>query len=137
VCASTIAMTETLVRELSLGGTACDAASLVRHVHPRLMSRLAADTAAIPAEQLVEIAYADLLADPMRELERVHRQLDLPGFEAAAPAFRRYLDATADHRPRPVRTDWIDAAWLSAAAPALRHWSYRLPDPDPALLAAE
>ncbi|MBE7211056.1 MAG: sulfotransferase [Gluconacetobacter diazotrophicus] len=138
VCASTIAMTETLVRELSLGDTACDAATLVRNVHPRLMARLLADTATLPPGQLVEVAYDDFVADPMAELDRIHRILAIPGFAAAAPDFRRYLSATANYRPRPVRTDWIDAAWLAAAAPAFGRWGYALPSAAPsAVLAAE
>lgn len=50
-------------------------------LYPILMQRFLADRALIPAGQLAEVRYEDLLTDPISTLRRVHAELGLPGFE--------------------------------------------------------
>lgn len=49
------------------------------------------DRARIPEGRLTEIAYRDLVLDPVGVLRRVYRDLDLPDFENARPRVERYL----------------------------------------------
>ena len=51
-------------------------------LYPALMKKLFAERQLIPAGQLVEVRYEELLANPVNTLRRVYSELDLPGFEA-------------------------------------------------------
>ncbi len=51
-------------------------------LYPVLMKRFFADCELIPAGQLAEIRYEELLANPVSTLRRVYAELDLPGIEA-------------------------------------------------------
>ncbi len=59
-------------------------------LYPVLMKRFIADRALIPAGQLSEVRYEELLANPISALSRVYAELDLPGFEG----LEGYLAAT-------------------------------------------
>ena len=48
------------------------------------------DRTLIPAGRLVEVAFADLDADPLGTLRSIYDGLALGGFEAAAPLQQRY-----------------------------------------------
>ena len=119
VCASSVRMLRTLVRELSLGAPEADIAGLVRHVYPRLMTRLIQDGDAVPAGRFVEVRHDDLCRAPLAELERIHRTLSLPGFEAAQPRFSAYLARAGDHVPAASSLADADAAWVRAHCGAI------------------
>jgi hypothetical protein len=59
--------------------------------YPRMMDRLLADTARLPAGRYVEIRFEELEAEPLATLERVHDRLGLGGFAEAWPAYAAYL----------------------------------------------
>jgi omega-hydroxy-beta-dihydromenaquinone-9 sulfotransferase len=136
VTASSRRMLDTLLRELSLGAPAADTRALVRHLYPRLMRTLAEDADTVPPGRYAEIGYDAFRAAPMAELARVHRELDLPGFDEAAPAFERYLREVEGYKPRTSRSALLDpdeVEWLqTTCAPVFRRWNYPLPA-DPAL----
>lgn len=50
-------------------------------------------------EQLFEIRYEDLIADPLGTLEAAYRALRLGDFEAARPAIEEYLKSLSGYRP--------------------------------------
>ena len=50
-------------------------------LYPELMQQFLKNRALIPAGQLTEVRYDDLLANPVSALRRVYAELDLPGFE--------------------------------------------------------
>lgn len=54
----------------------------------------------VPDGNLVEIAYADLVAEPMKTLRRVYDRLGLPAFDDARPAVRHYLAGLRGYRTR-------------------------------------
>jgi omega-hydroxy-beta-dihydromenaquinone-9 sulfotransferase len=58
-----------------------------------------ADRAAIPAAQITEVRYEDLIADPRGQLQRVYRELGLDGFARCEPALQRYLDGVRGYQP--------------------------------------
>ncbi len=124
VYASSLRMFSTLTAELSLGDGRADITGLVRHVYPRLMRRLIADGPSLPAGRYAEIRYEAFRQDPMAELARVHGELDLPGFGAAAAAMDRYLHAHR-HAPRAHVLDAPDRRWLAEqCGPFLSRWGY-------------
>ena len=52
----------------------------------------------IPANQLHQIRYEDLVANPLAELESIYRELDLGDFETARPAVAKYLEGVKDYK---------------------------------------
>ncbi len=53
---------------------------------------------AVPEGQHFEIAYEDLVADPLSQLEQIYSQLNLPDFEIARPKFESYLERTKNYQ---------------------------------------
>ncbi|WP_428374761.1 sulfotransferase family protein [Lichenicoccus sp.] len=134
VYASSVRMFSTLVRELSLGRPDANIEALVRHVYPRLMTRLLRDTAALPAGRFAEVGYDALRRQPLAVLERIHAVLELPGYDAARIGFSDYLDEVRDYAPRTRRPD--PTSWPAGEhAEIFRSLGYALPDDAPALAA--
>ncbi len=121
-------MFATLLRELALQDAACDVDTLVLRTYPRLMTRLLDDAATLPANSFTEIRFETFRQAPLRELERVFRELDLPGFAEARKGFERYLTSvsgyrTAVHRLQPADLDRIARSWERF----ITHWDYGVP----------
>ncbi|GBF26124.1 hypothetical protein MnTg02_01161 [bacterium MnTg02] len=76
------------------------------------------DRALVPRENLVEIKYEDLVADPVGNLKRIYDQLRLGDFSRAEPYVTDYLSQTGDYqtnvwemtasRRREIRARWAD-----------------------------
>lgn len=72
------------------------------------------DVSALPEGQFAETRYQDLVRDPEGEIHRLHRELGLPGANAAA--LREHLHQVRDYRPNrfmldraavdSIRNDW-------------------------------
>lgn len=72
------------------------------------------DVSALPKGQFAETRYQDLVADPEGEIQRLHRELGLPG--ADATTLGEHLQQVRDYRPNrftlgqpqldAIRTDW-------------------------------
>ena len=128
VQASSRRMFALLVRELSLQEAQADVAALVRHVYPRLMTRLVTDSAALPPGSFTEIRYERFREAPVAELERVHIELGLPGFTEARASFQGYAESVSGHRPAQHRIDAAQLAWTREhCAPFLARWNYQPP----------
>lgn len=52
----------------------------------------------LPRQQLVEVAYHELCVDPLGQLQRVYRQLELPGWNRAEPRLRALLHSQQGYR---------------------------------------
>ncbi|MBN2307352.1 MAG: sulfotransferase, partial [Candidatus Hydrogenedentes bacterium] len=63
-----------------------------------LMTRFFEDKALIPEGNLVELRFEDLEHRPMEELARLYDELALPGWAAAYPRIRAYLDAQPPYK---------------------------------------
>jgi omega-hydroxy-beta-dihydromenaquinone-9 sulfotransferase len=72
------------------------------------------DRPAIPAGALHELKFEDLERDPVAILEDVYHSLDLPGWEAAEVAVRRYVDSLRNYEKNCHRLD--DASGEKIAA---------------------
>ncbi len=53
----------------------------------------------IPAGRLCELRYEDLMANPLAEIERIYRSLELGDFNLARPAVAQYLAEHRDYQP--------------------------------------
>jgi hypothetical protein len=76
--------------------------------------------------ELVEVGLEDLKAKPLATLESIYRQLELPGFEAAAARFAAYLEGTADFEKNWLGlSDEERKAVRAALAPVFERWGYQ------------
>ena len=108
-----------------------DALSIERIVldgYRRLMDRFLADRPGIPDGNFHEIRYERLTAQPMAEVAALYDVLGLDGFDAAAPAFRRYLAGIRDYRrnrydQKPGDRDRVERALHRY----IDHWGYAPP----------
>jgi hypothetical protein len=72
--------------------------SNILHIYEGIMRRFLAQRALIPAGNLVEVRFEHLEASPLAQLRRLYEALQLPGWEAAEPAFVEYLDSQVGYR---------------------------------------
>jgi hypothetical protein len=70
-------------------------------LYDAMVRKYLVDKALIPAGNLIELDFEDLEADPIGEVRRVYSGLDLPGFAAAEPRIRAYVDETAGYKKNP------------------------------------
>jgi len=77
-------------------------------LYEAMMERYLADRSRVPAGNLIEVRYEDLEADPIGLVRRVYRDLSLPGFDRAAPHFRRYVAAQAGYEKNRFATQLAD-----------------------------
>lgn len=106
-------------------------------VYDRMMAQLERDAASVPIDQYVELRYAELNAEPMESVREIYRALDLPGFDAAAPAFSAYLASVKSFEKNVF--DYSDEAAAKVEARLgryLRKWSYARPASAPGAGAA-
>lgn len=59
----------------------------------------------IPPNQLHQIRYEDLVANPLAELASIYRELDLGDFETARPAVAKYLEGVKDYKTNKFSLD--------------------------------
>ena len=87
------------------------------------------DRASIPKGNLIEVRFEDIEADAMSVLERVYRELGLPGWERARKPVAEYLGTLSGYRKNRYRfdrslIDKVDRNWEFA----VREWGYEPPN---------
>ena len=121
-----------LLAELALQDVPADLdidATIVR-VYVRMMSLFDEQTAGWRAPDFVELPYALLDARPMEALERIHTGLELPGFAAAAPKFRTYLDSVKTFQKNNFQGDFKTLEKIAShCRPWIEKWGYEMPAP--------
>ncbi len=70
----------------------------------------------IPPDQLTEIRFEDLVADPVAQMNQVYDQLGLGEFDQVQPAIERYFEHKKDHQTNPFELEEslkleIDTHW--------------------------
>lgn len=70
----------------------------VLQAYRELMSAYFTQCDTLDEGELVEISFRDLQRDPMATLAGIYDQIDLAGFNAAAPHFQRYLNSQRGYR---------------------------------------
>ncbi len=53
----------------------------------------------IPPEQISDVRYEDLIADPIGQVRRLYDELDLGDFDTVQPALEAYLSTQKDYKP--------------------------------------
>ncbi len=66
--------------------------------YKRLMKRYFEQKKHIPKENLVDVKYEDLVANPIKEVKKIYVQLDLPDLQSALPEMQKYLDGKKDYK---------------------------------------
>ncbi len=102
---------------------------LVLTVYKRMMKDYLADRELIPAKNLVEVAFEDLENKPMEEVERIYRELGIPGFQDAKKDFEEYLRKMRSYRKNRhsisrSRLERVIGEWKFA----MEHWKYDIPE---------
>ncbi len=59
----------------------------------------------IPSENLLEIKYEDLVANPIQQLQIIYSQLKLPGIENALPWMKKYLERQSAYKTNKYTID--------------------------------
>ena len=83
----------------------------------------------IPDGQLSEISFSSLQSDPLTELERVYRELNLPAFEHARASIQAHLQSVAGYRKNePAQIDAAIHDRLSVEwRRSFSEWNYDVP----------
>ena len=66
--------------------------------YKRIYTQYLKDMERIPKDQLIEIAYSDLVKAPMETMEQIYQTLHLPGFEAARPLIQQHIDSQKSYK---------------------------------------
>ena len=82
-----------------------DVERVVLETYPRMMSALIEQTRDLPSDRFVEVAFDRFERDPLGEVARIYRTLDLPGFDDARPRFEAYLGTVKDYSKNSYRQD--------------------------------
>ena len=98
-------------------------------VYEHIMRAYLRDRALIPPQNLIELRFEDFEKNTLPELERIYKQLQLPGFAQAKPFFQQYIDAQKSYEKNkyslPGSTvEKITTRWKFA----MDHWGYNLPE---------
>ncbi len=72
----------------------------------------------IPAGDLIDVKYEDLVANPLEQLERIYQELELGDFEQQREHFKAYLGEQRDYQ---TNRHELPAA---AAAEVDRRWGF-------------
>ena len=104
-------------------------AAAVRSSFAVMMRRYMRDRESIPKGNLVEVRFEDIERDPLAELERIYRELKLPGWERARGPVAAYLATLSGYRKNRYRIDpsvidIVDRDWGFA----VEQWGYAPPD---------
>ena len=97
-------------------------------IYRQSMRKYLRDRERIPASQLAEVRYEDLERDPLGELERLYRELDLPEWRVAEPQVSAYLQTLSGYQKNRFRIDQadigrVDEHWRFA----VQAWGYEPP----------
>ncbi len=74
------------------------------------------DRSKLPANQLVEIKFEDLVADPLMQMQAVYEQLELDDFSANRDNVGQYFERRDGHKKNPNKLNpelesWIETNW--------------------------
>ena len=133
---STVHMHKTVFPRSQLQDT--DSNRIEAHVlqfYTQLMQRYFADRSLIPKGNLVEIRFEDLEASPLDQLCFVYDALELPGYDAAKPDFRLYIDSVSDYKKNAYEMNDdivanVNAHWKTAFS----EWGYERLEASPRVL---
>jgi len=120
---------EKMLSKLALQPYSLDAIEpVVLDSYPRMLDRLYRDTEDLPDDQFAEVRFEDLEAQPLTELERLYRQLNLPGGGEARSVTESYLARVADYSKNTYRYDAdVRATVENVWGRFVERWGYEMP----------
>jgi hypothetical protein len=102
---------------------------LVFSFFKKIMKKYLEERNQIPKEKLVEVAFADLEKEPLKELERIYKHLNLPHFDKAKPYFKKYAESKKGYKKNAYK---IERSLLNRILSewdfAMEAWNYDLPE---------
>ena len=104
----------------------------ILYFYRKLMEKYLTDYHEIPAHNLVELSYENLVGNPMKELHTIYDHLGLPRYDGASSAFEKYCSEQAHFRTNRYSTlpshliDRINRQWSFA----FKRWHYPLIEGD-------
>lgn len=95
--------------------------------YPRMMNTLLSDSKDLPADSFVEICFEDLEQEPLKQIEKIYNQLQLPGLEQANPHFKNYLTSLEGYQKNNYTFEQkdinlVESHWM----PFIERWQYTL-----------
>lgn len=123
---------EKLLAQLALQRVpALDLEAFMFRSYARMMDRLVAESAGLPADAFAEIRFERFETEPLAELGRVYGQLGLGDFEAAKPAFAAYIESVKQYRKNVYPIDDASIARVRENwGRFIDRWGYQPPGPD-------
>lgn len=126
---STKKMRHNVLNQLALQDTSED--DIEKHVindYIGLMERFFEQKKTLANNQLVEIRYEDLIADPLSQVKQTYQQLKLPGLEHALPELMKYLERQSKYKTNVYTIDkkiidYVGKHWKFT----IDRWSYTPP----------
>ena len=126
---STLHLYRAVIQLLSLQGLEEDKNQRrVLEFYRKMMTRYMDDRDRIPSGNLTEVAYDDLVANPLETIEGVYSELGLPGWEEARTGIAEHVLAQRSYRPKQHTLSPDDIAAVEEQwGFALREWDYQAP----------
>ena len=92
-----------------------------RHIlqwYALMLRKLLVEQSQVPAEDFIEVRFADLERDPLATVRRIYQTLRLSGWEQAEPALQAYLATLGDYRKNRFDQD------AQVIEQVNRHWAF-------------
>jgi omega-hydroxy-beta-dihydromenaquinone-9 sulfotransferase len=91
----------------------------ILELYEDMMQQYFRDRPSIPSGQIVEVSFADLERDPLKVLEHIYQELDLPSFNDALPVFASYINSQRTYQKNKFQLSiqerqLIDSRWAFA-----------------------
>jgi len=118
---SSMHMHRTVLKTSQLQHT--DAQAIRRRVlqfYERLMKHLIDVRPELSANQFIDVAFEDLERDPLAQIERIYRQLELGKLQAVRPRIEQYLSTIAGYRKNAYVLDQETIETVN------QHWGFAL-----------
>jgi omega-hydroxy-beta-dihydromenaquinone-9 sulfotransferase len=132
VFASTCRALRTVLRELALQPHEhVPVDEVVLELYPRIMRRLLEEADRLPSHAIAHVRFEELERDPLGQVERIYRSIELAGYEVARPRIKAYLrsiqhysKSTYTFSKESVRR--VSERWQ----PSIAFFGYQPPDPE-------
>ena len=76
---------------------------LILYGYEKIIKTYLQHRSSIPKDQLYEIAYQDLLEEPIDSIEKIYKTLSLGDFESVRLEMKQYLKSISDYKVNPPK----------------------------------
>jgi omega-hydroxy-beta-dihydromenaquinone-9 sulfotransferase len=92
--------------------------STILELYEQMMQQFFADRPSVPSGQIVEVRFEDLEHNPLNVLQHIYKELDLPGFKDAKPAFDAYIASQRSYQKNQLELSIGDRKLIE------HHWAF-------------